>query len=140
MGLVMLGSGSEKALEEMMQYAHETQHEKIVRGLAVGIALLMYGKEEAADTLIDQLLDQQDPILRYGGIFTVALAYCGTGNNTAIKRLLHQAVSDVNDDVRRASVMSLGFILFRNPTAVPRMVELLSESYNPQLDMVPRLL
>ncbi|KAK9329312.1 armadillo-type protein [Lipomyces starkeyi] len=133
MGLVMLGSGSEKALEEMLQYAHETQHEKIIRGLAVGIALLMYGKEEAADALIDQLLDEQDPILRYGGIFTVALAYCGTGNNTAIKRLLHVAVSDVNDDVRRASVMSLGFILFRNPTAVPRMVELLSESYNPHV-------
>ncbi|KAK9238470.1 armadillo-type protein [Lipomyces kononenkoae] len=133
MGLVMLGSGSEKALEEMLQYAHETQHEKIIRGLAVGIALLMYGKEEAADALIDQLLDEQDPVLRYGGILTVALAYCGTGNNTAIKRLLHLAVSDVNDDVRRASVMSLGFILFRNPTAVPRMVELLSESYNPHV-------
>ncbi|KAK9323452.1 armadillo-type protein [Lipomyces orientalis] len=133
MGLVMLGSGSEKALEEMLQYAHETQHEKIIRGLAVGIALLMYGKEEAADALIDQLLDEQDPTLRYGGIFTIALAYCGTGNNTAIKRLLHVAVSDVNDDVRRASVMSLGFILFRNPTAVPRMVELLSESYNPHV-------
>ncbi|KAK9473769.1 armadillo-type protein [Dipodascopsis tothii] len=133
MGLVMLGSGSEKALDEMLMYAHETQHEKIIRGLAVGIALIMYGKEEAADALIDQLLDEQDPILRYGGIFTIALAYCGTGNNTAIKRLLHVAVSDVNDDVRRAAVMSLGFILFRNPTAVPRMVELLSESYNPHV-------
>ncbi|KAK9464676.1 armadillo-type protein [Lipomyces arxii] len=133
MGLVMLGSASDKALETMLQYAHETQHEKIIRGLAVGIALLMYGKEEQADSLIDQLLDEQDPILRYGGIFTIALAYCGTGNNTAIKRLLHVAVSDVNDDVRRAAVMSLGFILFRNPTAVPRMVELLSESYNPHV-------
>ncbi|KAK9446473.1 armadillo-type protein [Limtongia smithiae] len=133
MGLVMLGSGSERALDEMLQYAHDTQHEKIIRGLAVGIALLMYGKEEAADSLIDKLLDEQDPILRYGGVFTIALAYCGTGNNTAIKRLLHLAVSDVNDDVRRAAVMSLGFILFRNPTAVPRMVELLSESYNPHV-------
>ncbi|KAK9477850.1 armadillo-type protein [Lipomyces japonicus] len=133
MGLVMLGSGSDKALEEMLQYAHETQHEKIIRGLAIGIALLNYGREEAADALIDQLLGEQDPILRYGGIFTIALAYCGTGNNTAIKKLLHVAVSDVNDDVRRAAVMSLGFILFRNPTAVPRMVELLSESYNPHV-------
>ncbi|KAK7203220.1 armadillo-type protein [Myxozyma melibiosi] len=133
MGLVMLGSGDEKALEEMIQYAHETQHEKIIRGLAVGVALLMYGREEAADGLIDQLLKEGDPILRYGGVFTIALAYCGTGNNVAIKRLLHLAVSDVNDDVRRAAVMSLGFILFRNPTAVPRMVELLAESYNPHV-------
>lgn len=56
MGLVMLGTGSAKALDEMLQYAHETQHEKIIRGLAVGIALLVYGLEGEADSVIDQLL------------------------------------------------------------------------------------
>lgn len=56
MGLVMLGSGSEKAIDEMLQYAHETQHEKIIRGLAIGISFVMYGKEELADTLIETLL------------------------------------------------------------------------------------
>ncbi|CAG8718005.1 12836_t:CDS:2, partial [Racocetra fulgida] len=35
MGLVMLGTASKKAIEEMLQYAHETQHEKIIRGLAI---------------------------------------------------------------------------------------------------------
>jgi 26S proteasome regulatory subunit N2 len=43
------------------------------------------------------------------------------------------AVSDVNDDVRRIAVLSLGFILFRKHQSVPRMVELLSESYNPHV-------
>lgn len=133
MGLVMLGSASETSVSEMLQYAHETQHEKIIRSLALGIALLMYGKEEAADSLIEQLISEQDPILRYGGAFTIALAYAGTGNNKAIKQLLHIAVSDASDDVRRASVIALGFILLRNPTAVPRMVELLSESHNPHV-------
>jgi 26S proteasome regulatory subunit N2 len=61
------------------------------------------------------------------------LAYCGTGNNKAIRRLLHVAVSDVNDDVRRAAVTALGFILFRTPKQVPRIVQLLSESYNPNV-------
>jgi 26S proteasome regulatory subunit N2 len=56
MGLVMLGTASDKALDEMLQYAHETQHEKIIRGLAVGISFLMYGKEEEADGLIETLL------------------------------------------------------------------------------------
>lgn len=56
MGLVMLGTASDKALDEMLQYAHETQHEKIIRGLAVGIAFLMFGKEEEADVLIERLL------------------------------------------------------------------------------------
>lgn len=61
------------------------------------------------------------------------MAYAGTGNNKAIRRLLHVAVSDVNDDVRRAAVTSLGFLLFRNPSQVPRVVQLLSESYNPNV-------
>lgn len=133
MGLVMLGTASEKAVEEMLTYAHETQHEKIIRGLAIGLALLFYGREEEADVMVDRLMSDKDPILRYGGIYTIALAYAGTGNNKAIRRLLHVAVSDVNDDVRRAAVTSLGFLLFRNPTQVPRIVQLLSESYNPHV-------
>lgn len=35
----------------------------------------------------------QDPILRRSGMYTVAMAYCGSGNNKAIRRLLHVAVS-----------------------------------------------
>ena len=133
MGLIMLGSGNIKALEDMIQYAHDTQHEKIVRGLAIGMALIMYGRQEGADELINGLLVDPDPTLRYGGIMTIALAYCGTGSNTAVRKLLHVAVSDVSDDVRRVAVMSLGFILFRKYNSVPRMVELLAESYNPHV-------
>ena len=133
MGLIMLGSGNIKALEDMIQYAHETQHEKIVRGLAIGMALIMYGRQEGADELINGLLVDPDPTLRYGGIMTIALAYCGTGSNKAVRKLLHVAVSDVSDDVRRVAVMSLGFILFRKYNSVPRMVELLAESYNPHV-------
>ncbi|KAL3425549.1 proteasome/cyclosome [Phlyctema vagabunda] len=133
MGLIMLGTGNIKALEDMITYAHDTQHEKIVRGLAIGMALIMFGRQEGADELIEGLLNDPDPTLRYGGIMTVAMAYCGTGSNKAVRKLLHVAVSDVNDDVRRIAVMSLGFILFRKPGSVPRMVELLSESYNPHV-------
>ncbi|KAI1146842.1 armadillo-type protein [Nemania diffusa] len=133
MGLIMLGTGNVKALEDMVAYAHETSHEKSVRGLALGMALIMYGRQEGADVMIEGLLNDPDPTLRYGGIMTVAMAYCGTGSNKAVRKLLHVAVSDVNDDVRRIAVMSLGFILFRKPGSVPRMVELLSESYNPHV-------
>ena len=59
MGLVELGSKSETAIEDMVAYAQETQHEKILRGLAVGIALLMYGRLEEADTLIESLCNDK---------------------------------------------------------------------------------
>nr|XP_019007714.1 26S proteasome regulatory subunit N2 [Kwoniella pini CBS 10737]OCF46495.1 26S proteasome regulatory subunit N2 [Kwoniella pini CBS 10737] len=133
MGLVMLGTASEKALDEMLSYARETQHEKIIRSLAMGIAFVMYAQREKADGIIRILTEEKDAILRYGGMFTIALAYAGTGNNKAVKKLLHVAVSDVNDDVRRAAVTALGFVLFRNHTQVPRVVQLLAESYNPHV-------
>lgn len=46
-GLIMLGKGgstleSRNALEGMIAYAHDTAHEKIIRGLAMGIALILY--------------------------------------------------------------------------------------------------
>ncbi|KAK3951387.1 armadillo-type protein [Pseudoneurospora amorphoporcata] len=133
MGLIMLGTGHAATIDAMFTYAHETQHEKIVRGIALGIALIMFGQQEGADRTVQMLLANPDPILRYGGVLTLAMAYCGTGSNKAIRKLLHLAVSDVNDDVRRVAVMSLGFILFRKPGSVPRMVELLAESYNPHV-------
>lgn len=133
LGLVMLGSKSAQAIEDMVGYAQETQHEKILRGLAVGIAMVMYGRMEEADALIESLCRDKDPILRRSGMYTVAMAYCGSGNNKAIRRLLHVAVSDVNDDVRRAAVESIGFIMFRTPEQCPSVVSLLSESYNPHV-------
>ncbi|OIV94131.1 hypothetical protein TanjilG_31556 [Lupinus angustifolius] len=132
MGLLMVGTGSDKA-NEMLTYAHETQHEKIIRGLALGIALTVYGREEEADTLIEQMTRDQDPILRYGGMYALALAYSGTANNKAIRQLLHFAVSDVSDDVRRTAVLALGFVLYSDPEQTPRIVSLLSESYNPHV-------
>eukprot|EP00795_Rhopilema_esculentum_P016345 gene16345-7737_t len=133
MGLVMLGSKNAQAIEEMVLYSKETQHEKILRGLSVGIALTMYGRMEEADALIESLTADKDPILRRSGMYTTALAYAGTGNNRAIRQLLHVAVSDVDDDVRRAAVTSIGFILFRTPEQCPSVVSLLSQSYNPNV-------
>ncbi len=61
---------------------------------------------------VEQLSDisftAQDPILRYGGMYAIGMAYRGTDNNAAIQKLLHFAVSDVSDDVRRAAVLCLG--------------------------------
>merc|ERR1719394_1318760 len=132
-GLCELGSKSAAAIEDMVAYAQETQHEKILRGLAVGIALVMYGRLEEADPLIESLTRDKDAILRRSGMYTIAMAYCGTGNNAAIRKLLHVAVSDVNDDVRRAAVMGLGFLLFKQPDHCPGVVQLLIESYNPHV-------
>lgn len=84
-------------------------------------------------SFLESLCNDKDAILRRSGMYTIAMAYCGTGSNKAIRKLLHVAVSDVNDDVRRAAVMGLGFLLFKTPEQCPGVVSLLSESYNPHV-------
>jgi len=136
-GLVMVGqSDSELAtnvIPNLLTTCHDTQHEKIIRALALAIAMMVYGKEESADVLIEQLSGDRDPIIRYGAMFAIAMAYCGTADNGSVRKLLHVAVSDVNDDVRRAAIMSLGFVMFRSPESVPKLVALLAESFNPHV-------
>lgn len=129
LGLLLAGSGSDKAAE-MLSYAHDTQHEKIIRGLAVGLSLIMYGREEGATGLVEQMSRDTDPILRYGAMYVLGMAYLGTGNNGAVQQLLHFAVSDVADDVRRGAVLNLGFVLMGHPEQCPRIVALLAESFN----------
>lgn len=136
-GLLLLGQShtdvAQTSIPDLLNYAHDTEHEKIIRGLALSIAMMVYGKEESADVIIEQLARDRDPIIRYGAMYAVAMAYCGTGDNGAIRRLLHVAVSDVNDDVRRAAVTCLGFVLFRKHETVPKLVSLLAESFNPHV-------
>ena len=112
------GADSGRAIEDMLTFAHATRHEKIIRGLGLGVALIMYQQEEAAETVIEQLVRDKNPLIRYGGVFTVALAYCGSSNNKALQRLLHIAVSDVSDDVKRVAVIALGYVLMRDPDKV----------------------
>jgi 26S proteasome regulatory subunit N2 len=53
LGLVMLGSADANAIEEIMTHANDSKHEKIIRSLSISLALIMYGKEENADVLIE---------------------------------------------------------------------------------------
>lgn len=41
--------------------------------------------------------------------------------------------TDVSNDVRRAAVMNLGFVLASTPEQCPKIVALLAESYNPHV-------
>jgi 26S proteasome regulatory subunit N2 len=75
---------------------------------------VLFGLEDRADELIEQMLNDTEPYIRYGGCLALAMAYVGTGSNKVIEKLLQQAVNDVADEVRRVAVISLAFVLFRN--------------------------
>lgn len=132
-GLVLIGSKNSQAIEDLVTYAHDTQHEKIIRAIAIALSLIVYGSEESADSLIEQLSREKDPILRYGAMYSIGLAYAGTGNSNALKKLIKFSVTDVSDDVRRAALINIGFLQIRDPSILLeniKVLSLLSESYN----------
>lgn len=118
------------ASSELLAYAHDTSHEKISRGIAIGLALMCFGAEEGSDTLVSTMCNDTSAVLRYGGMLALGLAHRGTGSNSAVAKLLHHAVSDASDDVRRAAVTSLGFVLPPGSEQCAHVVGLLAESYN----------
>ena len=88
----------------------------------------MYSRMEEADALIDDLSRDKDPNLRICGMYTIAMAYCGTGNNKAIKQLLHVAVSNTrcilvyNANAQLHFVLNLyncSFLLFSRERSPP---------------------
>ena len=74
MGLIMLGTADPRVAEEMISYAKDTQHEKIIRGLAVGLALLFYGKQEQADKTAEELLAEKVRISNFSLSITFSYA------------------------------------------------------------------
>lgn len=131
-GLINLGKGSHgPEVFDLLKYAKNCKHDKIVRGLAIAFALMSYGSEQECESLVEALMQSKESLFRESAAWVIALSYVGTANNLALQRLLHFAVSDVNPDVRRAAVISIGFVLSRSPKEVPGMVDLLAKSYHP---------
>lgn len=114
----MLGSKSAQAIEDMVGYAQETQHEKILRGLAVGIALVMYGRMEEADALIESLCRDK---VKLKSLFETYVKYeinnDSFSNNTlscSVLVLLHAVYVYSRDTNRMALVFFVIEIFKRN--------------------------
>lgn len=132
-GMIMAGRMDLELVQELLDTCRNNSHEKIIRGMSVSLALMAYRSEELADTLVEQLLESKDHIVRYGGAFAIGMAYVGTGNTNALRKLLSIAASDVSDDVRRAAVINIGFVMLNQPEKVPKVINLLINSYNSQV-------
>ncbi|KHJ75700.1 Proteasome/cyclosome repeat protein, partial [Oesophagostomum dentatum] len=131
MGLVMVGSLNSAAFQDMVQYICDTQHDKIQRGLRTGISLLAYGRQDEAESCIGQLVDvKSNAMLRSTGIAMLSMAYVGSGRASVVSRLLEKVATDPNNDVKRFSVMGIGFLLSNSPAICKDYVGMLVEHFN----------
>lgn len=132
-GLIMTGHLDDNLLAELIQSCEENSHEKIVRAISLAIAMMCFGQEENADVYIKSLIESKDHVVRYGGVLAIGMAYAGTGNNIALKKLLSLAASDVSDDVRRSAVMAMGYLMLADYDQMFKVISLLYVSFNPHV-------
>ena len=104
-----------------------------MRAISLAIAMMCFGQEENADVYIKSLIESKDHVVRYGGVLAIGMAYAGTGNNIALKKLLSLAASDVSDDVRRSAVMAMGYLMLADYDQMFKVISLLYVSFNPHV-------
>ncbi|KAI5176315.1 26S proteasome regulatory subunit N2 [Nematocida sp. LUAm1] len=115
-GLVSAGSLDDSLIEELLNYARDTEHEKISRAVGVGISLLFIDaassfQESEYSERLDALLSDSNPIIRYSGALSLGTAYVGTGDLKAVRKLLSLISTNASEDVKRISVFSIGLVL-----------------------------
>ncbi|KAF1745517.1 hypothetical protein MXB_5100 [Myxobolus squamalis] len=112
-GLVMLGSANIDAYSYLKNLMVTSKHEKIQRGIALALSMR--------------------PISRVAAVYVITMAYAGTNDSFAVKTLWRIAGSDANDDVKRASLIALGLVMFREPQQFLGIALLFVQTYNPFL-------
>merc|ERR1719376_238773 len=131
-GMVGCNSSDEELKTTLLDYARDTQHQKIQRSCGLGTAFLYINRNSDADPVIDTMLKDYKAFIRVGGVWTLAAAYAGTGCAKAIRRCLDLSVDDASFDVQRSAIIALGFILCqpRHRELLISTISLLMDSYN----------
>ncbi len=149
MGLVMMGRAAPAIKEEMWVYAQETRHEKIIRGLSLGLAFLFYGRQEEADATVREMLEFKVRFCASCYESSSHIPRTPSSVTEACTRLrlpmqgprIILPSANCCTSLSPIPLMTLGVLLSlryrsycsKTPTQVPRMVQLLSESYNPHV-------
>ena len=132
-GLLYAGTNAKEPMRELLAYGQDTVHLKITRSCLMAVAMMLLGIEQEALPTIHELLSSSDAAFRYGAMFAIGMAFAGTGSDVALQMLLHAAVTDSDDNVRRSAAAMLGLVLCRQPERMHIVAPLLSASYHPHV-------
>lgn len=126
-GLVYAGSGKDTVLSELLHYAEESDHEKILRSICMSIGIVNF--EQPSKEFLENL--EANPKLKLAVPMYLAMAYFKTSSHEAIRKLL-QSANDISNEVKRAAVIALGFVMYHDPHLV-QLIQMMIYSYNPSI-------
>lgn len=126
-GLVYAGTANDAILGELINFAQETEHEKILRSICLAIGIINF--EKPSKEFLKNI--QENPKLKLAVPHYLACAYFKTSNHDAVRQLLH-ASNDISNEVKRAAVIGLGFVMYHDPHLV-QLLQMMIYSYNPSI-------
>ncbi|KAL8443763.1 hypothetical protein Emed_006585 [Eimeria media] len=136
LGLTCLGDAADSEAYDALRTLLFLDSAITGEGAALGLGLLLMGSGSptASMELLGYARDtQHEKIGRACAVALALICFQKEEEKTAVERLLHRAVADVNDDVRRAAVLSLGFVLCGHSEELLRVMKLLGGSFNPHV-------
>ena len=126
-GLVLglLSPWNEELAVEMLSYARETQHDRVTRSLSLGVAMMIATSGEI--TLIEKMLEDENRLIRLGGAWALGLGQ--KADKKIIERLLLLVATDVDEEVKRASILALSMLISGDELSA--LIDPLTASFNP---------
>ncbi|KAI9015987.1 armadillo-type protein [Hyaloraphidium curvatum] len=93
LGFIFVGSSNgdiaSTILQTMMERDEPHLKDPYAKYMAVGLALLFLGKQDAADATLETLKAIEHPLAKQAGVLVQICAYAGTGNVLKIQEMLH---------------------------------------------------
>ncbi|KAM0676489.1 proteasome regulatory particle base subunit [Gurleya vavrai] len=115
-------------IDKLFNIAGTTNHEKIGRAAGIAISLSMINSKKNS-SITKKMLKSNNENLRYSGSFCIGSSFAGTSDLNAISILLKQ-INDVNEDVKRGCVISIGLVCCNNIETLFSVLEPLTVNHS----------
>ncbi|KAI8325921.1 26S proteasome regulatory complex, non-ATPase subcomplex, Rpn1 subunit [Martensiomyces pterosporus] len=117
-GLVCIGSSNGEVtstiLQAMMERMDSELNHKYARFMALGLALLFLGSQDASDATLETLKAIEHPIGKQASILVQVCSYAGTGNVLEVQKMLHicaEHLGEKEDQLPQAfAVLGVGLV------------------------------
>jgi hypothetical protein len=130
-GLYIQSDSSKYVLKNLLKMINIVRNEKMIRFLFLSITLIYKNNKEIAEHLFEKLFVHQNPIIRSGAINIYTIAFTGTCNMKITEKILEFISKDLDDNVKKISIMSLGFLFLTKFSLLEKIIAPFIEHFNP---------
>jgi hypothetical protein len=130
-GILFLGSNSRYLLEVIISLIQETEYAKIGKILVFSLAFIFLKTKDESNLVFQTLIRERNPQIREGAVYIYSLAFLGSGDFQATNKILEILSLDPDENVKKAAIISIGFIFMCDFENIKSIFYLAINHYNP---------